>query len=481
MAKRKLIPPGQRPPKAKANRSVVPIPDTIESVAGYPDKLVIFRVPASPYWWVRYFDEKHIKRSTKTATKRDAIAFAKKFYEQLVFNKLNNIENPSRKSSFVTCAEEMMAEDLRKVQRGELSASYVKNANSLIKGVIIPFFTKYNVTEVTYPILDQFRTHLTERKLAASSIKIYMIAVKKILDHAQRMGLLQTTPLSPKVKAEDNARGYFKPKEYRKLRTAARKLIGSVTEVKQNITKGETTVAKKLRNIVIEEQLHLLIGFMVYTFIRPTDLKQIKHKHIELKKGTEGEYLFMPIPASKKHKKPITSMPRAANFYKALKALRLAQLGDQKADVSDEYVFSPTLLNRTYAYQTIARQFDVVLDYTKMKTTDEGDARSLYSLRHTSIMFRVLYGGDINPIKLANNARTSVEMLERFYLSKMESAQFTADLHAKKPSQKRKRERTMFTTEPQLVTAGTRISQPASQKGDERKLLLEDGIVKLSK
>ena len=383
---------------------------------------------------MRYFDDKHIKRSTKTPVKRDAIAFAKKFYEQLIVNKHNNIANPTRKSSFVTCAEEMMDEDLRKVQRKELSESYVKNAKSLIKGVIVPYFTKYSVTDISYAVLDQFRTHLTERDLAASSIKIYMIAVKKILDHAQRMDYLKTTPLSPKVKAEDNARGYFKAKEYRKLRTAARKLIGSVTEVKQNVTKNGKTHVKKLRNIVVEEQLHLLIGFMVYSFIRPTDLKQIKHKHIEIWKAEEGEYLFMPIPASKKHNKPITSMPRAAKFYKALKKLRLTQIGNESADISDEYLFSPTHLNRNYAYQTIARQFDVVLDHTNMKTSEDGDTRSLYSLRHTSLMFRIQYGGEINPLKLANNARTSVEMLERFYLSKMETPNSPATFTPKSPA-----------------------------------------------
>lgn len=479
MAKQKLTPPAQKKPKAPANRSVVPIPNTIESVAGYPDKLVIFQVPASPYWWVRYYDEKHIKRSTKTPVKRDAIAFAKKFYEQLVFNKLHNIITPTQKSSFVTCAEEVMAEDLLKVQRKELSESYVKNANMLIKGVIIPFFQSYNVTDITYQVLDQFRTHLTQKKLAASSIKIYISHVKKTLDHAQRMGHIKTTPIAPKVKAEDNPRGYFKPREYRTIRTAARELIASKTEVMQNIDKGDVTITKKLRNIVISDQLHLLIGFMVYTFIRPTDLKQIKHKHIDIRKGPEGEYLFMSLPPSKKHSKPITSMPRAAKFYKALKAIRLAEIGNVKADISDEYVFSPTLPNRNYAYKTIARQFEVILDYTNTKENSEGDKRTLYSLRHTSIMFRYEFGGDIDSFKLAKNARTSVEMLDRFYASRLESHQFTSDLHAKKPIQKEKRERTMFKTEPQLLNSATKITAPADKNSPSVKLV--GGVLKVDK
>ncbi len=446
MRKRKLSTPGSEETEPKANRSVVPIPDTIESIPGYPDKLVIFKVPASPYWWMRYYDDKHIKRSTKTAVKREAIAAAKKFYEDLLVNKRLNISNNPRKPSFATCAEEVLAEDERKVQRGELSASYVKNAKTIVRALLRDFFAPYEVGQIDYALLDKYRTNLTNRGLKPGSIKIHLTFVSKILDHAQRMGYIQTAPLSPKVKNEDNPRGYFNVKEYRRLRTAAHLLTGTNTEVKQNVAAGDRTAVKKLRNIVISRELHLLIGFMVYSFIRPTDIKQIKHKHIELRTGPEGEYLFMPIPSSKRHNKPITSMPRAAIFYKRLRQLRSVR--GAMPDISDDFVFAPEHLNRNYAYQTLARQFDVVLKTTDLKEAPEGETRSLYSLRHTSLMYRIKYGGQIDPIKLANNARTSVEMLERFYLSKLESSQFTADLHAKKPRQQQKRENKTFITPP---------------------------------
>ena len=44
-----------------------------------------------------------------------------------------------------------------------------------------------------------------------------------------------------------------------------------------------------------------------------------------------------------------------------------------------------------------------------------GEERTLYSLRHTAIMFRLLYGDGINTLAMARNARTSVEMINRFY------------------------------------------------------------------
>ena len=61
------------PDSAERHRSV-PIQDTITRIPGYPRKLVIFKIPASSYWWVRYYAESHIfKRTTKTEIKRDSI------------------------------------------------------------------------------------------------------------------------------------------------------------------------------------------------------------------------------------------------------------------------------------------------------------------------------------------------------------------------------------------------------------------------
>ncbi|NBS17675.1 MAG: hypothetical protein EBT06_15025 [Gammaproteobacteria bacterium] len=63
----------------------VPLQETISCVDGYPKKLKIFQIPASSFWWVRYYSKtKVFKKSTKTTNKSEAIAFAKKLYEQIL-------------------------------------------------------------------------------------------------------------------------------------------------------------------------------------------------------------------------------------------------------------------------------------------------------------------------------------------------------------------------------------------------------------
>jgi hypothetical protein len=61
------------------------------------------------------------------------------------------------------------------------------------------------------------------------------------------------------------------------------------------------------------------------------------------------------------------------------------------------------------------RQFDLVLERAGLKISDRSESRTLYCLRHTSIMERLLNGDKIAVLSLTRNARTSVEMIDRFY------------------------------------------------------------------
>ena len=56
-----------------------------------------------------------------------------------------------------------------------------------------------------------------------------------------------------------------------------------------------------------------------------------------------------------------------------------------------------------------------------LKKDARGRARTLYSLRHTALMFRLLKGDNVDIFLMARNALTSVDQLERFYLSHVES------------------------------------------------------------
>jgi hypothetical protein len=149
---------------------------------------------------------------------------------------------------------------------------------------------------------------------------------------------------------------------------------------------------------------------------------------VEVRRGEHGDYLYLPIPTSKLHDKPITSMPRAAWAYQQLLDFQKRRGYGQ----AEDFLFLPEHSNRQTAYRTLTRQFDVVLNDTALRVGKDGSQRTLYSLRHTAIMYRLMFGGDINLLTLARNARTSVGMIERFYASQLEAGHVVMQLHQKR-------------------------------------------------
>ena len=101
----------------------VPIPSSILAVPKYPQKLVIFRIAASPFYWARYYDSGRIfKRSTKTDKAQEAFKAAIAFYEELLVRKAGGLAI-GKGSRFEVCAREMLKLQEPRIQRGELCAS----------------------------------------------------------------------------------------------------------------------------------------------------------------------------------------------------------------------------------------------------------------------------------------------------------------------------------------------------------------------
>jgi len=83
-----------------------------------------------------------------------------------------------------------------------------------------------------------------------------------------------------------------------------------------------------------------------------------------------------------------------------------------------DYLFLPQESDREHALALFNFWLKWVLRSAELPLTDaHGQSRTLYALRHTSLTFRLLYGQGIDMLTLARNARTSVDMIERFYAS----------------------------------------------------------------
>jgi integrase len=218
-----------------------------------------------------------------------------------------------------------------------------------------------------------------------------------------RENLIDRMPMMPSIKLSDSPRGWFSIKEYDELRKKLQELIDKGVVVRgQQITK----------------ELSYLVTFMVNTFLRPSDLKNLRHRNIEVVEN-EQKYLRITTEQSKTENLPIVSMEFAINIYKDILNLRTESK-------KDDYVFFPNISNRDRAMKIMSSQFNEVLQYADLKNSSSGEPRTLYSLRHTAIMLRLTKGDHIDLLTLARNARTSVDMIERFYAKPL-SAEMNVD------------------------------------------------------
>lgn len=165
-----------------------------------------------------------------------------------------------------------------------------------------------------------------------------------------------------------------------------------------------------------QTDMYWLIGFMVNSFVRPSDIRTLRHRHIEVVRRDQKSYLRLTLPTTKKHDKPIVTLQPAVRIYERLHACAQAAHAGQP----DDYLFLPAEKDRAHALAVLNFWLQWVLREAGIPRIDvHGQARTLYCLRHTSITFRLLYGEGIDMLTLARNARTSVAMIESFYASSL--------------------------------------------------------------
>ena len=425
-------------PDSHERHRTVPLQETLTRIPGYPSKLVIFKIPASSYWWVRYYANQRIfKRTTKTEVKRDALEAAKRFYDDVNLRLHNGTidapldYNPAQVMTFTGVSRLLVESEEAKYKRGQLTKISFENMQLRLNKYVLPFFMETDVNMINYKMLDAFLQHLSgpENKLSVSTISAYMGLVRKVLIHAARHSFLKHVPEFPNVGVDDKPRGWFAVPEYKAITAMAKRLAGKSVEWRKDAATAQSyfcmpgqakSVEDRLvRRVHMTRDLPDLIVFMVNSYIRPTDVKNMQHAHVHVI-DKEYQYLRLTLPPSKGHSFPITTMPWAVRVYQRMCERRLKTLGEGAQIPANEYVFMPDAASRNDAMKKLQRQFEVVLEMTSLRRSSNDEIRSLYSLRHSSIMFRLLYGRAIDTLTLARNARTSPEMIDRFYAAPLQ-------------------------------------------------------------
>jgi integrase len=416
-------------PKARNS----PIKSSFTNVEGTPEKLKIFRIAGSRYWQVRIFvSGKYLTKSLKTTEIEEAQLFARSFYDQLVEHGMvlrQKEDSPVNKQInnqqvLYDLIQELLLKELEKVKRDEIKVGTYLMMKCRLEGYIFEFFKSRQIRLIDSATIEDFVNFLTQKRLTTTTILGYLAHARKLLQLLFKKELLQRFPLFPVVKTQFNSRGSFTITEFRAIVRESKRL----REVRfiDWPERGKMIWIKETYHRMPVE-MNLLIRFMVFTFLRPGDVRQLKNKHIETVNG-KFNYLRLTLPEVKRHQAPIVSLPSAVAIYRNT----LQYQTSQGFGLPEDYVFFPAEKNRQAMLNTCGWLFNWILNNLNLKLGPHGIERTLYSLRHTAITFRLIYGGNIDLLTLARNARTSVEMIEKFYASTLSAEMNVSLLHSKR-------------------------------------------------
>lgn len=459
--------------RSQQRERTVPIPETLTPVPGYPQKLAVFKIAASRFWQVRcWVAGRTYRRSTQSQSLRMAQSFARQFYEQLMAK--HHSESPGQgqlfpkraagkrgagvgfgvgvasaaqddalfesaeavsaskaagKSgkpvvTFGALSTQVLANELARSQRGEYALGSYQVLRNRLDAHILPRWGNQPPSTINFLALMEF-TQFLSQTFSTTTISQYMVAVRKVLSYAVAIGELDKLPEFPKIKIVTTPRGAFTPSEYWKIIRMARRLSGQ----QYPATADEIRANYKIR--VAEQRmppdLARAIAFMLNSFIRPSDLKTLKHRHVEIVRAN-NTYLRLTLPETKSHGRPIVTLQPAVRCYQQI----CKQQASTGHGAPDDYLFLPALQDRNYAHWVLNFHFNWVLAETGLKMGPHGQPRSLYSLRHSSITFRLLYGQGIDLLTLARNARTSVDVINTHYASTVTGEQNIALLQSRR-------------------------------------------------
>lgn len=264
--------------------------------------------------------------------------------------------------------------------------------------VISPFFKTLDLDAVNTPLLKEFirwrQTHNTRGPVKPHTLHKNLVCVRRILKHAVEEGWLDRLPLFPQLdKIEHNPRPWLDPDEWQTLQRVA----------KRRIQEAENPRTRRQR-----EELYEMMLLMVHSCARVDEVRNLRVRDCTVKRLTpKGRpYLEMRIVGKRGYRKSI-AWSGAVRAYE-----RLVEWEDLKPD--DMLLTEPRHTDG----------FRELLDAAGLRRDADGNVRNMKSLRSTGLMLRIKSNPSINLKLLAENAGTSVTMLDNFYLKKL-----TVDLH----------------------------------------------------
>ncbi len=260
----------------------------------------------------------------------------------------------------------------------------------------IPYFGEFNISDIDALALkdfDAWRIEKLTRVPAKSTINNHNAAMQRVLDEAVIRNIITHTEV-PKLKNNGEPggrRAAFTYDEWLIIKAYAEGWV----------SKGRKDVTRKTRRL-----LYYYIQFAILTGARPgKEIEKLTWGDIRSERKDGNTYTMVSIRKGKttKYTGTRTIVPQS-DIDDVFKGVRRFN----KNQNPDDLIFA---IDGKQSSQ-LGRNFTKILENLNLKNHPDG-GRTLYSLRHTYITWKILEG--VNLSALATQCGTSVEMIERHY------------------------------------------------------------------
>jgi len=395
--------------------------------------VVLFKRKNSKRWQarIRRSSGEWIVYSTKQKDIEQAAAVAEEKYRDIQYAQRTGRIDVTRRFSSVckACRKEL----LEKAQRTQLMLP--RNLAQVIDKYIEPILGSYMCHNIDADVLRMYsakRQEMIGHQPSESTVATHNTALNYLFRKAKERNFIEFIPKTINDGVESKRRPYFTVREMRVLNNNMRRYLKHSEKLfNAKGRNGIDTISQK--TYWIREMLRDVVLILVNTGMRPgEELLSLKWRHLSVVKQNGNESIKFSLPHSKTNQRvvigyePIVDKETGKRFgcWEPLRRIQcrfddLEGLSWKKLFRVDEYIFRYPNGERvvqeqmTKSFKQLLKWIDYEGREDGLLCDDFGNARTLYSLRHTYASRRRYEGMSFDDLSVQMG--TSVQMLEQHY------------------------------------------------------------------
>ena len=252
----------------------------------------------------------------------------------------------------------------------------------------------------TQPVKSKSSTAATDN-LKPNTIRQYRTSMNHIFSFSKTKGYIESVPDIPAPSTKPNPRPDFSKQDWKILTDHMRKWVDA--EINQQ--QGKSYKSPRIHRERFYLQHYILI--LGNTGIRIGEMRNVRWSDLDKVEISSGDERLLFYVDGKTGKRGVIANTGVETYVKRIWEFRSEELGYEPK--MNEPVFCHFNGKTIGSYK---KGFIQLMDECNLRVTNDGENRTLYSLRHTYATMRI---NEVPVYQLAVNMGTSVEMIEKYY------------------------------------------------------------------